>query len=291
MSSTLTARLEQATSAMLAPLAQRNERRPRRAPPKPNRLIKMSPRPLINPDARMIVIFSPKAACSNVAIWFFHHLGQGEKARKHDLWPHYYRSEVYYNSELYRDAVASDLTGYRIVRVIRDPYDRAVSSYRHGLRTRLATRVIAPVMKELDLDKNGLSFDEFLTFLERSDLQSCNPHFRYQRHPIEDVLPVDHLVNISTHNMFAHLAEVASALSLPPASPRMQEWVNEMRIHDRPSAVLPDAPNLAANRFSRRQAAEGPWPKSSSFLTPQSRDRLKKLYAVDIRSYLEGAGA
>src|SRR6185437_13167032 len=54
-------------------------------------LLQDAPRPLINPDARLVVLFSPKSACTTVVMWFLHHLGHGQKARDYATWPHHYR--------------------------------------------------------------------------------------------------------------------------------------------------------------------------------------------------------
>ena len=42
------------------------------------RLLWTDPRPLIHPAKRMIVVFSPKSACTSAVIWFFHQLGRYE---------------------------------------------------------------------------------------------------------------------------------------------------------------------------------------------------------------------
>lgn len=265
---------------------------PRRkvVPPPPrlgklSHLLEISPRPLIDPKAKLLVIFSPKSACSNVAIWFFHHLGHGKEARAYDVWPHRYRKQVYYGTDLYREASASDLAGYKVVRVIRDPYDRAASAFRHAIRTRLAEREIAPILGDDIVARDGLSFADFLSFLERSDLTSCNPHFRIQRHRIEDVLKPDIVINISKENLMARLAEVARDLGLPPATPQMQDWMDELRGHNSPAGEFPHDPDLYTRRLTRREAANGPWPSSAALLTDEARSRLARLYAVDIQSY------
>src|SRR5262245_41835151 len=58
------------------------------------------PRPLILPQRRMIVVFSPKSACTTVVIWFLHQIGHSKAARDYASWPHRYRTEVYYKTRL-----------------------------------------------------------------------------------------------------------------------------------------------------------------------------------------------
>jgi hypothetical protein len=248
-------------------------------------LLKVKPRPLIAPEARMVVLFSPKAACTNVVMWFLHHLGHGQKARDYAAWPHRYRGQVYYQSDLYRDACRLDLTGFTVIKVIRDSFDRAESAFRHALATRLIKNNVAPVLGDLDVVRDGLSFDQFLTFLEHSDLTTCDPHFRLQRHPIEDVLPVHHLINISREDLHARLGEIERELGLPKPGPEFADWLHSIRNHRRPEQELPPVDDLYHLRFTQLQARKGPWPAAGSFINPHARERLKKLYAIDIDSY------
>jgi hypothetical protein len=268
-------RLEQATRAF--------QRDPRG---KFSELLQVNPWPLINPDARLVVLFSPKSACTNVAIWFFHHLVGAATVRAYNDWPHRYRKRVYYPSDAYRKARAVDLTGFRVIRVIRDPFDRAASTYRHVLRTTLAETQIARALGEPDMLRKGLSFERYLTFLEQIDLKTCDPHFRPQRHPLEDVLPVDYLINISKEDLWTRLGGIERELGLPPSGAAVTDWMRSLDEGRRPSPVLADAADADMLVLTKREARKGPWPRSKDLLTPRARERLARLYDVDIRSYL-----
>src|SRR5262249_41777851 len=128
------------------------------------RLLWSRPPPLINPDAKFVVIFSAKSACTNVLIWFFHHLGHLKAARDFHVWPHEYRVRVYYHSQLYQRAYKSDFSEFKVVRVVRDPYERAASGFRHIVRH--AGGSIGRYMGMRHVAERGLSFAEYLDFLE-----------------------------------------------------------------------------------------------------------------------------
>jgi hypothetical protein len=249
------------------------------------RLFQTTPRPLIHPDARMIVIFSPKSACSSVAIWFFHQLEQAEAARDVSEWPHRYRHQ-YYRSDLYRKAFDRDLANFAVVRVVRDPFDRAVSSFRHGLRSHLADHHLARFVGRSNLAINGLSFSEFLGALERCDLRTCNAHFRIQKHPLEDVIPVKHLINVSTQDLYTRLNEVERDIGLPVTDFAKLAWLNKLgdsRSHGNRTGEVADA---YTHPFTQKLARRGPWPPYQAFLTPTARERIARLYAVDIDTYM-----
>ena len=243
------------------------------------------PRPLILPRQQMIVVFSPKSACSSVVIWFFHQLGHAKAARDYASFPHRYRNEVYYKSRAYRHAIERDLSKYSLVRIVRDPFERAVSSFRHVQKGGLADKPMSKVLGRGDMSTAGLSFSEFLDFLERCDLATCDSHYSLQRHPIEDYLPTSHLINVSSESLFDRLNDVEADFDLPVTDFSKLEWLKKVgrrHTHVDPSAAAVDA---YTRRFSRESARSGHWPPYSAFLTPAARERLARLYATDIKAY------
>jgi hypothetical protein len=246
-------------------------------------LLWQPPRPLIHPKARLLVIYAAKSACTQVAIWFYHHLGQLAAARAFHVWPHDYRDHVYLYSELYREAYRQDFSQFTVLKIVRDPYERAVSSFRHmlgfggnELRKRLRFR---------NIGSRGLSFAAFLDMLERTDLAGCNIHYCIQRHPIEDVLPVHHLIDVSKEDLFKRLNEVEAAVGLPHTDIRAvaADWFDELKWHRRPDPELPGGEELYTRPLTREQALQGPWPRYGELLTPEARQRIARLYAVDLR--------
>jgi len=248
-------------------------------------LMRIGPPPLIHPGARAIVVFSPKSACTSVVIWFLHQIGHAQRAREHHHWPHRYRIDLYYASEHYRDACRLDLTDFRVVRVMRDSFDRAASSFRHLLRSRLPDETLAELLGRSDAAETGVSFCEFLDMLERIDLTTCDEHHRIQRHPIEDLLPVTHLINVSTEDLFVRLNQVEADLGLPITDFDELEWIHSLdRRRNRFDGKLntADAYNV---RLTRTNARRGPWPPYRALLTAPARERIARLYAVDIAAY------
>lgn len=249
------------------------------------RLLWTDPRPLIFPRKRMIVVFSPKSACSTVVIWFLHQIGHAKAARDYSSWPHRYRTEVYYRSALYRNAYERNLSKFSLVRIVRDPLERAVSSFRQVQKGGLADREMAGVLGRNDMSTTGLSFSEFLDFLERCDLRTCDPHFRIQRHPIEDRLPTRHLINASTENLLARLNQVEADFDLPVTDFGKLEWLQKISRKHSHVATPSIALDAYTHRFNRDAARSGSWPPYAAFLTPEARERLARLYATDIDAY------
>jgi len=221
-----------------------------------------------------------------VLVWFLHHLGHAAAARDFHPWPHRYCNLVYYQSSLYRRAAQLDLTGFKVVKVIRDPYLRAASSFRHVVRYSLFEDGMARKLSDSRLERDGLSFSAFLDFLEKTDLTRCDPHYALQHHPIEAQLPVSHLINVSREDLFARLNEVEREIGLPASDVASSPWVK--RLEERYNKASDDFAGIAdlyTRRLKREQALNGPWPRYDALLTPEARDRVSRLYAADLRAY------
>ena len=94
---------------------------------------------LIDEESKLIMLWTPRAACTTACIMMFKHMGLLEDALKYygnkciqlsNGWVHKYRDEIFYKK--YGIVNINDhllSKKYFIFKVIRNPYDRAVSSY------------------------------------------------------------------------------------------------------------------------------------------------------------------
>lgn len=243
-----------------------------------------NPLPLIDPHNKLIVLFSAKSACSSVAIWFFSIIGHLKAARDYDEWPHNYRMDVYNVSALRRRALADDLASYRVVRIVRDPYDRVTSSFRHAMNTGYADAAIAAKIPEFDPKARRMSFSRFLDFVETEDLATCNMHHGLQTHPIEAVMPPAHVINITREHLFTRLNEVEEALGMPRTDFPGIAWIHDLsERREVPKAVFDG--DVAMLPLTHAQATSGPWPEAHLLLTPAVRERIARLYATDVARY------
>lgn len=244
-------------------------------------------RPLIHPQRRFVVLFSAKSACSSVVIWFLHTLGLTEEARRHHEWPHVYRIDKLYHRPDYLAARASLRSDEaRVLRVVRDPLERAVSSFRHALGTGYARESIREALG-IDIDEQGLSFERFIDFLEREDLQRCDPHHRLQRHAVEELRRPDSVLNVSRQSLFEGLNEFERSLGMPETDFQALRWLHELQAAREPRRGL-----IAGDPYRQvltgEEARYGPWPRG--LLSSEAQLRLQRLYATDIRLYGDSRG-
>lgn len=119
---------------------------------------------LIDRKNKIIMDWSAKAGCTLAIRMFFKHMGILEKALAYSHWVHNYR-EAFFNNEFgIADEELSNPEYFKF-KIVRNPYDRAVSSYFYYLESTYP---------------NESSFTEFIHFLKTQDLKTCNLHWRLQ---------------------------------------------------------------------------------------------------------------
>lgn len=250
-------------------------------------LCRLRPEPLIDPQHRVVVIWSPKSACTATTIWFFRLAGLYDEALDYDSWPHQYRQNVYRGSELHRRGLADDLRGYRVIRVIRDPYQRAVSSYRHALMTgHLNGPMSAHLGRAVD-NESGFSLADFLACIGRRDLSVyvSNTHHAVQSHPVERVIAPTDVINVSKQDLFEELNRIEAELGVERTDFETLSWFQTTEKGARRRNTGEFGGDVAETVFTRRDAGRGPWPETASFLTDAVRARIRRLYAADFDAY------
>ena len=204
----------QALPAAARPAAPRPRRRPSRpapVPPAPVAPAPVPPAPVAAPRAapsfeafrtrpapiaiaaeRMVVAWSPKSACSHVALWTFLHEGLAAEAAAYHEWPHEYRMHVYYKTARFRrlaqDVAAGGGRGYTLLKVTRDPAKRLVSMFRHACRFPFMAEIFRERLG-IDIATAGISLRDFAAALEGLPLvapTSTDPHICAQYHPVWD---------------------------------------------------------------------------------------------------------
>jgi len=258
-------------------------------PSTPAEALQFKTRPLIDVDRRLIVLISPKSACSSALIWFYKVSGQYEAARRYHAWPHRYRTQVLDAGEQFRRALDLGLDQFQVVRIVRDPYARAISSFRHALATGYARPALARVLGIPGQGPLTLSLSDFLDFLERLDLRIADTHHALQYHPIERWVRPRWIIDVTRQNLYAELNGVESAMGLPQTDFAHLDWLQQLHgkrdFHHRQPLERADTMPLTP-----AAARQGPWPADASLLTTATRGRIRRLYDADFRAYGFAAG-
>lgn len=147
-------------------------------------------KPLVDSEKKVMLALTPRAGSVTGTKMFFRAMGLLEEALAYDPWVHRYRAEVFYQRHPFEDACLTDPAFYRF-KIVRDPFRRAVSSYRFVMQRKR--------LREADLEPAGdLTFREFLRFLSSMDPDSADVHYAPQYQKYEETLPgvFDRIVKI-----------------------------------------------------------------------------------------------
>jgi hypothetical protein len=132
---------------------------------------------LHGPDFPLVLLFTPKAGCTSLTKWFLFQVGKLEEATAYHRWIHRYRMNVLCRQDGYRQEAMRLLRGHEkpVVKLVRNPYSRAVSSFlstlnnAHGTAPKnWAHELIVAARTQAGKPGNGgtaLSFRDFVAFL------------------------------------------------------------------------------------------------------------------------------
>ncbi len=194
--------------------------------------------PLVQAGFPVACCWSPKAGCTTVLKWFLAHTGRLAEAKRYHPWLHAYRTDRLFQQpgyeELCNRVLASDRV--RVIKIIRDPAQRAVSAYLHYLRVE-PQRWQGTVQLEEWKQEHGLgsqpgcSFVQFLHFARDLDRGGhlVDPHLRPQYDPVWD-RRVDALIPLES--LAAGLEETERLCGLPHVDTKS---LSESVHHNRPS--------------------------------------------------------
>jgi len=226
---------------------------------------------LIDRDRKVIMDWSPKTGCTIAVKMFFRNMGLLEKALEFDDWIHEYRMHVY---QLEYPIYKEDLENpeFYKFKVVRNPYSRAVSSYIHTMRW---PEMHAPIQNVMKRRNANISFNQFLDFLSRIDLDSCDPHYRLQKKEFEGKIKNCFQEIVKLENLEEGIKRVNKAgnfgFDLTGLSSSHHIDKNE---------------NLKGEFMNKRwRSIKSSIPSYKHFYNTETLDKVGKLYKEDLEEY------
>jgi hypothetical protein len=244
-------------------------------------------RPLLFSKKDVVVSWSPKSACSHVAVWFFLKQGLLPAVNYYHSWPHKFRAEVYYKSATYQRRVAaveeSNGGGFTLLKVTRDPTKRLVSIFRHVCRHTFMHDEIRRKLK-LNAARDGLSLRDFQKLLKRENLllpSKVNVHLCGQYHPVWD-MNFDRTVtlNMDTNPLNPSLNEIEAELDIPPTHFDNVPKFNQLReSHYAKEQEFEGATDIESHKFKASETTT--FPKKALLASPLMQQMAKDFYPKD----------
>ncbi len=237
--------------------------------------------PLFLEHADVAVLWSAKAGCTFAVKWFFEQRGELAAANAHSAWIHDYRTQVYRKSEAFLQGVhRAEFGKMRYVRLVRNPFGRAVSSYLHMVRTVGDHRFHQPLNEFLGRDIEeppGVTFSEFCEFLLATDVARCDIHYRQQAHALETggLIAIDQLVHLENLEQEWQVMTNRFNLNVSSVAELSRSHHNTQRASAR--EFVGDRPFL--------RTPEDVYPSYESFYNPELEVKVAHVYAEDFHRY------
>lgn len=160
-------------------------------------------RHIYNAQHKLIVGFTPKAACTVAAKLFFQHIGLLDEALQFHPFIHKYRQQYFPKNPV----TVQDFKNPENVSIkfVRNPYTRAISGFVHCVKNSVYRDEICTKFKLNQL--NQLTFKQYLQYIADLNLYSCDPHLGLQKLKKEDeVFQYQSIVQIE--NLHSDIASI-----------------------------------------------------------------------------------
>lgn len=246
----------------------------------------MPPKILITDVSKLIVIWSAKSGSVYASKWFYYQNHMLKKAMQKSRWIHDFRLE-YQKSENYRKAINAFIKepeAFNVIKLVRNPYTRAVSSFLHMLKFIHFEKKYA-----LDFISNDgkvkvnkqYSFKEYLEILKQKNIYAVNMHWSSQIHALE----LNNIVKpkiVKLENSQKEIEAIEAELKLKKSN---FEFLTRSNHH------IKSKPNLIKDDFANEQldwSNADNLPDYKSFYNEETKKLVAEIYQKDFELYNYG---
>src|ERR1051326_3251812 len=240
------------------------------------------PRPLVDPQSKLILFWMHRCGSTTGQRWFFELAGWKDRmagkgaGELSSLW-HAEHREAYQNlPQFYRDS------SFLKVATSRHPLFRAVSSFtvvtdsKSGAQWKTVSKSIAAPDEE-----RRLTFLEYLDFLEMENLANANYHWRFQTAQDWYDLAIPDIRFVRLESIRAGLNNISRLIGKRPLPLRINSAQSTCRTKTPAAEVVNFTRADFARQFGHDKRGVIRFPEYSKFLTPETVERLARLYARD----------
>lgn len=249
--------------------------------------------PLHAPTFPIVLLISEKAGCTSLTKWFLFQIGKIEEANQFHPWVHEYRKSILNRQSGYRwKALRLTILHEKpTVKLVRDPYDRAVSSFLETLSYAgrksgnvWALKLIAAARSQAgkgELGVPALSFRDFARYVARTGTEwgQINGHVARQHLAGEDGR-IDRIIKLERFGEEIRQIEAEYGLIRSP----LHQLTDSS--HHRAKLQHSDVARSAADiEITSDQVRDGPLPAYETFYDDETRRLVHQAYAADFRAY------
>lgn len=107
---------------------------------------------------KVLLDWTPKASCTSAVVMFFDHMGL-YRGVHYDGWPHEFRETAFYREYGLASLNMFEDTEWVRVKLVRNPFDRLVSSYIHSMKFEVVLNMDRTVL-------DTMTFADFVSYIE-----------------------------------------------------------------------------------------------------------------------------
>ena len=233
--------------------------------------------PLIYPEKKIFLFVNEKAGCTFAIKWFFFQQGILEDALAYDEWIHKYRYDIYYKQDEYRLSFLAIRSNKHVrIKLVRSPYQRAVSSYIHAIKTNYANQELSEFLNREITPIKTFTFEEFVAFLEQTGVRKCNPHHRIQTEKAElnGALKIDRIIRLE--NAYPEFRRLENEFGLKASD--LESFSQSLHHRNRV-----DSNEYCGNKeYPKRERT---FSQYQSFYNDALMKKIADIYACDFRQY------
>jgi hypothetical protein len=245
------------------------------------KVLRSPDKPLYTPKLDLALFFSAKSGCTWAVKWFFYQTNLLDAALFYHPWIHTYRMEVFYKSNKYKNHLHKLLTqkNNKIIKVARNPYNRAVSSYLHACKLDYEDEKISSFLgREVD-QENKFTFEEFVNYLSAIDLRKCNVHHKIQVHPAEEHKLIEPTYIVKLENSLDDIRRVESELNLK------QSNYNKLKKSAHHTSKVAAQEYVGDRQFTFTENSNVSVPSTIYFYNDKLQQSIAELYQIDFEHY------
>ena len=242
--------------------------------------------PLVHSEKKFALFWTPRCGCTTIKWWFSTLLGHN----KQEILNGYGNIHLFYSRVLSKNPdiplVLSYPEQFTKIAVVRNPYERIISSFRWAVGTPndFSKRMMAKYKlqsKEELLDR--VTFLDFVRFLEGENIFGyyTNPHWGGQTDPSYWKL-IDHVIHLEDFE--EELSQVCGLLGVDPENPYLHAKCNARRRTDKDfDSTLETLTWSQLIELFKNQDGVPTWPHYKFFMPPTVKARVDKIYKRDIQ--------
>lgn len=245
------------------------------------------PLPFILHDKKIVLSWSAKSASVQILLWYLIQIQLLEKAKIHHFFLHKYRTGILNRSDAYRawaqEFIAEGASNYTLVKFVRDPMQRCVSSFRYALKIGHADAHMERILNGPINHHLGFSFDQFLEYLAYIDLRVANIHWKLQHNRIDaEKFAEKFYINIDEDDLFLslNLLEKKCHLKQTDFSKYKEFKESARRRHAKDASHTFSGSDIFDYKLTKLDA-ETRWPKELLGRCELAHERVREIYQPD----------